>query len=135
MRKEKMSNEFTKYHLGIKESPVPFVLHKFTGVDRDTAHDHPFSFQTHILYGGYLEEVYTIHPDGTWSMQVVEHSPGTSHRVEATHIHRIIGLPAGECWTMIIPEPAVRETRFWKFGEDGIYSRHWRRRTFDPYKV
>lgn len=128
-----MSDEFTKYHLGIRGAPVPFVLHQFTGVDRDLAHDHPFSFHTHILYGGYVEEVYTIYPGGTWSMEVIERLPGTAHHVEATHIHRIIGLPQGECWTMILPGPAVRETRFWKFTADGISSRHWRRRVFEPF--
>lgn len=134
---ERMSNEFTKYHLNRRgRQPWPFhpVIHHFTGPDADGPHDHPWNFQSFILKGSYIEEVYTISTDGSWKKEVVERHAGTSHKVEATHIHRIIKLPEGECWTMVIAEPYKREPRFWKFSDAGIWYRVWRNRKFVPWQ-
>jgi hypothetical protein len=130
---EQMNEIFTKYHLNQHgEQPWPFrpVIHHFKGPDVGNPHDHPWSFTTFILAGGYVEEVYTIAEDGSWSMEVHHRRPGSSHHVQATHIHRIIELPEGECWTMVISGPNEREPHFWKFNDKGIYNRPWFRRTY-----
>lgn len=118
---ERMSNEFTKFH--VQGLPFHPCLHRFTGPDGLGPHDHPWGFMTFILWGGYVEDVYTITGD-TWTVERVYRAPGTSHRVEAEHIHRIVELPMGECYTMVIGDPWKRETRFWDFGEK-IRSRAW----------
>lgn len=119
---ERMSGAFEKWH--IAGLPVPAALHHFSAPDAGDPHDHPWGFTSHILTGGYIEEVFHLHDDGTWSSSIVTRKPGTTHQVEATHIHRIISLPDGGCWTLIVPGPHERETRFWRFGER-IESRPW----------
>lgn len=120
---EKMSNEFTKHH--IKGLPFDAVIHHFSAPDKGSAHDHPFLFTTHILSGGYVEEVYKVKKNGKWSRSVLHRYPGTTHTIEATHIHRIIQLMGDECYTLIIPGEKVREPRFWKFNENGSQFRAW----------
>ena len=120
---EKMSGEFTKSHLhGL---PFGAVIHHFTAEDVGSPHDHPFGFTSHILSGGYVEKVYRVNEDGSWSSELVERLPGTVHVVEATHIHRIVELLAGDCYTLIIPQEKIRESKFWKFDETGASSRFW----------
>jgi hypothetical protein len=121
---------FEKYH--IKELPFDAVIHKISAPDHGMIHDHPFSFTSHILKGGYYERVY--HVNGyTWWSEIVYRSEGTSHRVEATCIHEILSLPHGECWTLIIPSAKERESGFWQFREDGIYFREWHEEHFKKY--
>lgn len=134
---ERMNAVFTKYHLNrFGEQPWPFrpVIHHFSGPDLGNPHDHPWSFTTFILSGSYIEEVYTIAADGSWSKDVVHRSAGSSHRVEATHIHRIIELPEGACWTMVISGPQERDPHFWKFNDKGIYCRPWFERAYRRWK-
>ncbi|HXG85966.1 MAG TPA: hypothetical protein VNI84_18235 [Pyrinomonadaceae bacterium] len=120
---EKMSGEFTKQHL--KGLPFGAVIHHFTAQDTGSPHDHPFSFTSHILSGGYIEKVFHVDEDGKWTSEWIDRKPGTVHTVEATHIHQITDLPEGECYTLIIPKEKVREPRFWKFDENGSQSRAW----------
>lgn len=119
---ERMSDAFLKSHL--KGLPFDAVLHHFTSIS-DEIHDHPFGFTSHILFGGYVERVYTFDAHGVWWSQLIHRKQGTVHSVEATHIHQIVDLPIGECYTLIIPQEKVRETRFWKFDENGSKSRAW----------
>ena len=125
VRVERMSRAFVKYHLDNGQ-----VLHRFTREEPHVdPHDHPWSFETEILDGGYVEEVFRVEPDGAWRSEVVHRHPGTTHRVEAGHIHRIVELPTGECWTLVRTGPHEREVRFWRFG-DGVRSRAWHARRF-----
>lgn len=135
--KEVMSAEFTKYHLnpdGVHPWPFSPVLHHFAGVDRDGPHDHPRSFHSIILQGGYVEEVYTIASAGLWHVERIERRPGEAFRIDARHIHRIVELPAGECVTMTVPGPLESDWRFWKFEDGVIMSRPWNNETFEPYQ-
>lgn len=120
---EKMSDEFTKHH--IKNLPFDAVIHHFTATDKGSPHDHPFGFTSFILSGSYIERVYWIGKDGIWSSEWIHRKPGTAHSVEAAHIHQIVELPKGECYTLIIPQEKVREPRFWRFDENGSESRPW----------
>ncbi|MEG3086161.1 hypothetical protein [Sphingomonas sp. PB4P5] len=118
---ERMSEAFEKWH--VYGLPIGAAFHHFTAPDLGDPHDHPWGFTSHVLAGGYVEEVFTVTPTG-WTSELHHRQPGTSHTVLATHIHRIVELPAGECWTLVTPGPAERETRFWRFGER-IESRAW----------
>ena len=129
-RKEKMSQAFTKHLLDFtgKLSPFHMVVHHFTAPDTGNPHDHPFRFTTHILKGGYVERVYSVNVDGSWSTEDVLRAPGTTHVVEAECIHELIDLPQGECWTVMIPEQKVREPQFWRFSAEGAFTRVWNKR-------
>lgn len=120
---ERMSPAFTKYHLDDGRA-----LHRFRLEEPDAdPHDHPWSFRTEILDGGYGEEVFFIADDGSWHSELVQRDAGTSHHVAAEHIHRIVALPQRECWTLVSAAPQHRETRFWRFGEQ-VWSRLWNER-------
>lgn len=124
-----MSDEFTKYH--IKGLAFDAVIHHFTARDKGSPHDHPFGFTSHILSGGYVEKAYKVDDGGGWSSELIHRPPGTVHYVEATHIHEIVELLDGECWTLILPQKKVREARFWKFNEIGCESRAWYEEDFE----
>ncbi len=126
---EKMSDEFTKHH--IKGLPFGAVIHHFTAPDKGNPHDHPFGFTSFILSGGYVEKVYKISYGGQWSSELVYRPPGLAHYVQAHHIHEIVELPNGECYTLIVPGKKVRETRFWLFEENQIKSRAWNEADFN----
>ena len=122
---ERMSPAFTKYHLSDGRA-----LHRFRREEPNgTPHDHPWAFETTILDGGYVEEVFTIAADGSWSSQRLSRVPGATYRIEAAHIHRIVELPTGECWTIVQAGTGERETRFWRFG-NGVSSRAWHERRY-----
>lgn len=115
-----MSPAFKKYHLSDGR-----VLHHFTREEPHAdPHDHPWSFETEILDSGYVEEVFHVFPDGGWRSELVDRAPWTVHHIGAEHIHRIVGLPRGEGWTLVRAGPHERVTRFWRFG-DGVQSRAW----------
>ena len=122
LRIEEMSPAFTKIH--IDGLPFAMVAHRFTGPDHGPFHDHPYPFQSHILWGGYEEEILDVR---TGDVTRVERHPGTSHRVEASHVHRITRLLDGECWTSIVLPfglPALR-TGFFEWRENGLWHRFW----------
>lgn len=126
-RVERMSRAFTKYHLDDGRA-----LHRFRmGEPHADPHDHPWSFETEILAGGYVEEVFHMTPDG-WHSELVHRLPGTIHQIPAEHIHRIVELPQCECWTVVRAGPNERGTRFWRFGDD-ISSRAWNRRRWQRH--
>ncbi len=120
---ERMSDEFEKFHL----SNLPFgaALHHFTGTDKGGPHDHPWAFTTYILKGGYTEKVYTILPDGTWQTSLESRFQGNVYSFTAQHIHEIVHLPESGCWTLVIPEPWERQSRFWRFEKHRICWRLW----------
>lgn len=126
---ERMSPAFVKYHLDDGRA-----LHRFTRPEPFAhPHDHPWCFETEILAGGYVEEVFTLHADGRWSSDLVERAPCSVHRIDATHIHRIVGLPAGESWTLVRADPHERETLFWRF-EDRVWRRRWNARRWSLHR-
>jgi hypothetical protein len=115
-RIEEMGPHFTKFFL-----PDWRVVHRFTAPDH-AIHDHPWSFTSTILRGGYVEMVFS--PEGVPTTH--HRRPGETHHVPADTIHSITGLPDGECWTLIEPGHWERHTRFYRHTETGEFvSRLW----------
>jgi hypothetical protein len=122
---ERMNERFAKLHLGVGKFAI--TLHHFTGPDVGDPHDHPYPFTTTILAGGYVEEVWRRGKDG-WSSRLVHREVGSSHRVGASSIHRIVALPQGECVTSVVwhAEGARRrEPRFYRLRRGVMQSRRW----------
>jgi hypothetical protein len=95
--------------LGRKTSRWALMLHKMHRPDDDACHhDHPWSFWTVILKGGYLEQV--TMPDGTVKMR--HNRPGMILYRKAEHTHRIHSLPKGSCWTLVW---RFKKRRSWGF--------------------
>lgn len=92
------------------------LLHHFlpNGDDPDP-HDHPRSFVTLVLAGGYLDESWRLH--GIDLRRIVE-EPMTRGRVRcrgARHLHRTRVGPQG-CWSLVVMGPLRRP---WGFLWDG----------------
>lgn len=100
-------------------------LHKMSAPDPGLdLHDHPWSFASLILWGGYTEErceareacnvaylanVFVGVPRGrevTWK-------PGSFHRLGLNECHRITKLTRRTCWTLVLRGPRVREWGFY----------------------
>jgi hypothetical protein len=95
-------------------------VHRFVADDwsRDL-HDHPKRFVSIGLWGRYLEHG----PAGRRR----EYRAPWFRTFPATHIHRVT-LPAGDCWTLVIVGPPVREWGFWHLDpiEHGPVQGAWR---------
>lgn len=129
---ERVGDHFEKWH--IEGLPVAMAIHRFTSAEPADAdpHDHSWSFTTQVLAGGYEEEVYTVGGLGGWSMRTNLMRPGEVRAVPAAHLHRIVRLLDGECWTLVTFGPFERETRFWRLEEDGVArSRLWHQAGWD----
>ena len=94
--------------LGSNESRYALMLHKMHRPDDDSCHhDHPWSFFTLVLWGGYVEEV-TV-PGG---VKVRNNRPGMLLWRRAEHTHRIASLPRGVCYTLLL---RMKKRRKWGF--------------------
>lgn len=118
-RTERMNGDFLKLHPGA-------VIHYFTDARDELYHDHPFAFTTHVILGGYREEVITPQADGSWCVNVFERRPGTSHKMPAGLPHRLTALLDGPCITRCEYGPTVQRTGFYQFDERGqLLHRFW----------
>jgi hypothetical protein len=79
-------------------------LHHFRHSDDDRAlHDHPYASASFILKGSYVEHTF----DGEFTRfagSVTFRSATVAHRIE---------LRAGNCWTLFVTGPRIREWGFW----------------------
>lgn len=89
---EQINDGFLKMHPG---PPV----HYFTKCTDDHFHTHNWVFTTHIILGGYIEEVLQPNADGTWRVETFRREPGTSHTIELGVAHRLVELIDGPCIT------------------------------------
>lgn len=107
--KDREDNEpyLERYYLFLKDRqdfPFNVFLHKFLKSDPDDLHDHPWSYSTFILCGGYWE--YT--PEGKFWR-----GPLSFIHRESTSLHRIELEPSvGNCWTLFCPG---KRSRKWGF--------------------
>ena len=110
--------------LGHRTSRWALMLHNMHRPDDDACHhDHPWSFWTLILKGGYIEEI--TGDDGlVWQ---TSNRPGRLLYRPATHTHRISKLPKGSCWTLVLRFKKERSWGFWTRLDPKMYfpARHW----------
>lgn len=95
-----------RYYLFLKERkrfPFNVFLHKFIKGDPDHLHDHPWSYFTLILHGGYWE----VTPQGRFWR-----GPGHFRWCCSTSLHRIELEPGVTAWTLFMPGPKVRDWGF-----------------------
>ena len=96
-----------RYYLFLKDRkdfPFNIFVHKFLKSDPDDLHDHPWSYFTCVLSGGYTEHT----PSGKfWRNPLTCRcgKPGDLHRIE-------LDSSVGDCWTLFIPGQKKREWGF-----------------------
>jgi hypothetical protein len=82
------------------------LVHHFLPTQRDRdAHDHPRSFVTIVVRGGYDD----VQPDGTLDRV---YAPAIRYR-PAEHAHVTMAGPKG-AWTIVLMGPQRREWGFWR---------------------
>lgn len=115
---DRQSNEpyLERYYVFLKDRkrfPFNIFLHKFLKSDPDDVHDHPWSYATLILKGGYYEWIPNFDSQGT-KISETRHWRGPGHfRIcSATSYHRIELKPDVDCWTLFMPGSQQREWGF-----------------------
>jgi hypothetical protein len=110
-------------------------LHVFNRPDNDPwPHDHPFGFRSIVLMGGYTEIIYAydMTPQGVLDRtnsvgwQIIRRRPGQTHKVPATHCHKIVALHGRRTVTWVIRGEKEQDWGFfvWSF-ERGIQKVLW----------
>jgi hypothetical protein len=106
----------TRYYLFLKERrrfPFNIFLHQFHKSDEDMLHDHPWSFVSIIVKGGYWEHT----TEGRFWR-----GAGSIRRAGAASLHRVELAPGVDTWTIFIPGPQVQD---WGFVDhDGHWTQH-----------
>lgn len=115
---DRQNNEpyLERYYLFLKDRkrfPFNVFLHKFLKSDPDDVHDHPWSYATLILKGGYWEWIPQFDSEGR-KIGEIKHwrGPGHFRRSIATSYHRIELDPNITAWTLFMPGPQKREWGF-----------------------
>lgn len=105
-----------RYYLFLKERkhfPFNVFLHKFLKSDPDDLHDHPWSYATFILKGGYYEWVPTFDKNGKKIDETrYWRGPGHFRICKAASYHRIELKEGVTCWTLFMPGPQSKEWGF-----------------------
>ena len=106
-----------RYYLFLKDRdsfPFNVFLHKFLKSDGDDPHDHPWSYATLILRGGYWEWIPLFDKQGRMMTETAVWRGAGSFRISsARSFHRIELEPGVECWTLFMPGIKSRDWGFW----------------------
>lgn len=89
-------------------------IHHFVADDGARhCHDHPRTFYSIGLWGGYREEVrHQFGPDTIAKSHAVYTAPWI-RKFGPEHTHRLTLLPGRTCWTIVYVGPVVRPWGFW----------------------
>ena len=101
-----------RYYILFKERqkfPINIFIHKILKSDEEDLHDHPWSFCSFIITGGYYETTLTSKNEKTTTW----YPPGSWRKVKSNHLHRIeLKNNSSPCWTLFIP---FRREKKWGF--------------------
>jgi hypothetical protein len=115
---DRQNNEpyLERYYLFLKDRkkfPFNIFIHKFLKSDPDVPHDHPWSYFTLILAGGYHEWIPKINSLGQKYGEVrVWRGPGHFRVCNPSSYHRIELVDGITPWTLFMPGPHKREWGF-----------------------
>ena len=114
---DRVNNEpyLERYYVFLKDRksfPFNIFVHKFLKSDPDDLHDHPWSYFTFILKGGYYEWIPGVNCEiRKWR------GPGHFRMCKANSLHRIELKEGITCWTLFVPFAKVREWGFISKGQ------------------
>jgi hypothetical protein len=126
----------TRYHLvSFQDIQGRVYLHRFHRSDEDVLHEHPWSFCSLILRGGYgevtpLDEATCRELGVRGGLQHEWHGVLSFLRRPATWRHRVV-IPArleGRVWTLVWTGPKERSWGFWCSNGWRPWREHLRRR-------
>ena len=105
----------TRYYIFLKDRkwfPFNVFIHKFHKSDPGDVHDHPWSYATLILAGGYYEYTPNFENDKMVSETKHWRGPGHCRICSPSSYHRIELKPGVTPWTLFMPGPQRREWGF-----------------------
>lgn len=98
----------TRQHTGFN-----IYIHKFLKGDPDDVHDHPWSYATFILAGGYYEWVPVFNTLGEKINEIrYWRGPGHFRICRPDSYHRVELKPGVTAWTLFMPGPHKRQWGF-----------------------
>ena len=98
----------TRQHTGFN-----VYIHKFLKGDPDDVHDHPWSYATFILAGGYYEWVPVFNTIGEKINEIrYWRGPGHFRICKPNSYHRVELKPGVTAWTLFMPGPHRRQWGF-----------------------
>jgi hypothetical protein len=98
----------TRQHVGFN-----IYIHKFLKGDPDDVHDHPWSYATFILAGGYYEWVPVFNTLGEKINEIrYWRGPGHFRICRPDSYHRVELKEGVTAWTLFIPGPHKRQWGF-----------------------
>jgi hypothetical protein len=98
----------TRQHTGFN-----IYIHKFLKGDPDDVHDHPWSYATFILAGGYYEWVPVFNTLGEKIKEIrYWRGPGHFRVCRPDSYHRVELKPGVTAWTLFMPGPHKRQWGF-----------------------
>lgn len=98
----------TRQHRGFN-----IYIHKFLKGDPDDVHDHPWSYATFILAGGYYEWVPVFNTLGEKINEIrYWRGPGHFRICRPDSYHRVELKPGVTAWTLFMPGPHKRQWGF-----------------------
>jgi len=98
----------TRQHTGFN-----IYIHKFLKGDPDDVHDHPWSYATFILAGGYYEWVPVFNTLGEKINEIrYWRGPGHFRICRPDSYHRVELKPGVTAWTVFMPGPHKRQWGF-----------------------
>ena len=105
-----------RYYLFLKDRdsfPFNIFLHKFVKSDPDHLHDHPWSYKTFIIKGGYWEW-YPLKNDTGAVIGASKkwRGPGSFIKATADSMHRVELEPGITPWTIFIPGKKQKDWGF-----------------------
>jgi hypothetical protein len=115
---DRLDNEpyLERYYIFLKDRtrfPFNVFIHKFLKSDPDDVHDHPWSYATLILKGGYWEWVPQFDEQGRKFNEIAKwRGPGHFRVCKPNSFHRIELDPNITAWTLFMPGPQKREWGF-----------------------
>lgn len=100
-------------------------LHHFVGEDPDHFHDHPWSFVSLLIKGGYVESIRHRVGFTRWETRTVFRLQPMvwAYRHRLTR-HRVETLPEG-AWTLVLTGPELREWGFWLTDDFFVEHEHY----------
>jgi hypothetical protein len=105
-----------RYYIFLKDRksfPFNIFLHKFLKGDPADVHDHPWSYRTFILWGGYWEWTPIFNELGKMTGEQRKWcGAGHTRQCTANTYHRIELESGVPCWTLFMPGRKEREWGF-----------------------
>lgn len=123
-RNRNIGEYMDRWYIVPPEWSLPFCirLHHIKRIDTRIHHNHPYGFKSMVVKGWYVEEQVVTVPDCDCQKPVTREVLHTAFRwcnIARLRYHRIISIPKGGVWTIIVHPRKPKEYEWGYLDEDG----------------